>query len=79
MTTEQLLDLKQDIEDYKVKASELTGQLKGLQKQMKDDFNCLSLEEAKAKLAEMEDTMKSMDAKIQKGLQKLEDEYNIAE
>jgi len=79
MTTAELLDLKQDIEDAKTKASELNGQLTALKKQLKNDWDCNTIEEAETKLDEMEVSIQSIDTKIKNGLQKIDDEYNIAE
>jgi len=51
---ERLLHLKELLENERSKQTELKGELKSLMAQLKNDFNLNSLEEADAKLEELE-------------------------
>lgn len=51
---ERLLHLKELLENERSKQTELKGELKSLMAQLKNDFNLNSLEEAEAKLEELE-------------------------
>ena len=79
MTTEQLLELKQDIEDTKTTVSELNGQLTTLKKQLKEDWQCNTIKQAEEMLKELDGNISKLDDRIKKGMAKLEDEYNISE
>ena len=79
MTTAELLDLKQDIEDTKTTVSELNGQLTTLKKQLKEDWQCNTIKQAEEMLKELDGNISKLDDRIKKGMAKLEDEYNISE
>ena len=78
-TTEALLALQSEIQKATSNAAELGGQLKAVKKQMKEDWGCNTLEEAEEKLEEIYTNISTISKKIQKGLDKLQDEYNIQE
>ncbi len=77
MTEKQLLDLKEDVSEAKTKVSELTGQQTALTNQLKTDWNCKTIAEAAKKLKEMDTEIDSIDKKIEKGVQELEEKYKM--
>lgn len=77
MNEKQLIDLKKQIEVTKSSVSEMKGQRTALLNQLKKDFNCKSVEEGQAKLEELETVLESTDKKIKKGLQEIEENYNL--
>ena len=79
MTEQQLLDLKEQVDEAKTKVSELTGQQTALMKQLKDDWDCKTIKEAEEKLQAMEKSISVLDKKIEKGIKELEEMYNIEE
>ena len=79
MTTEDLLDLKEKVDAAKTAVSEFRGQLSTLKKQLKEDWGLATLEKAKEKLKELQGNIDNIDTKIEEGVAKLEDEYNISE
>jgi len=76
LSEEELLELKEEINDAKTRASELTGQQKALLQQFKNEFGCRTVEEAKKKLAEMELSISSQEKRIAKSIGELEEKYN---
>ena len=46
MTEQQLLDLKERVEDAKTQVAELNGQQTALMNQLKNDWGCKTIEEA---------------------------------
>jgi predicted nuclease with TOPRIM domain len=79
MTEQQLLDLKDQVEEAKTKVSELTGQKQALMNQLKTDWNCKTIEEANTKLKEMENSISVLEKKIERGVNELEEKYQINE
>ena len=77
LNEQQLLDLKDQVDEAKQKVSELKGQQNALNKQLADDWKCKTIEEAEKKLKEMETSIASIDKKIEKGVFELEEKYNI--
>lgn len=77
LTEKQLLDLKEDVSDAKVKVSELTGQQTALMNQLKTDWDCSTIKQAEDKLVDMENKIQIINKKIEKGVIELEDKYNI--
>ena len=77
LTEQQLLDLKDQVEEAKEKVSELKGQQTALNKQLLDDWGCKSIEEAETKLKTMGDQIDLLDKKIEKGVKELEEKYNV--
>lgn len=77
LNEQQLLDLKEDVELAKQKVSELTGQSTVLLNQLKIDWGCKTIKEAEDKLAEMEKSISILDKKIEKGIEELEEKYEV--
>jgi peptidoglycan hydrolase CwlO-like protein len=76
LTEQQLLDLKEEVDDAKTKVSELTGQQTALMKQLKEDWDCKTIQEAEEKLETMEKNITILENKIKKGTKELEEKYN---
>lgn len=68
----ELLQLKQKIEKGKQKLSELIGQKKNYLEQLKTEYKCNSVEEAKTLLEKYQKESQDLEDKIEKGLSKLE-------
>jgi len=73
----KLLDLKEQVEEAKIKVSELTGQQTALMKQLKEEFGCTTIEQAQKKLETMEKEITVLDKKIEEGVQELKTKYNL--
>lgn len=76
MKEKELLELKEKVDDAKSTVSELTGQKNALMKQLKEDWDCKSLEAAEDKLKEMERNISILEKKIEKATKELEEKYN---
>jgi len=77
MKESELLRLKKNIEDAKAKATELQGKYKYLQEQLKETWDCGSLEEAEKKLEEMDEEISAMDQNIEKLVNEIKGKYNV--
>jgi peptidoglycan hydrolase CwlO-like protein len=77
LTEQQLLNLKEKVDDAKTQVSELTGQKNALMKQLKDDWSCKTIAEAETKLKGMENNISILEKKIEKGVEELEEQYTI--
>jgi flagellar biosynthesis chaperone FliJ len=75
MTDSELLKLKNDIDNAKIKVSELTGQQTALLAQLKE-WDCKTVEEAEAKLKEMQTEIEAIDKKIEAGIKELQNVGN---
>ena len=79
MKEQELLELKEEIEDAKQKVSELTGQKNALLKQLKDDWGCNTIEEAEEKLKIMDKNITIISNKIEKATKELEAKFKEKE
>ena len=77
MTTQDLLRLQKKVEDSKQTVSELKGQQTALMKQLKDDWNCKSVEEAEEKLKSINSEIDKLTTSIEKGIEELEEKYEV--
>ena len=77
MDQQDLLELKEKIDQAKEKSSELKGQLQGLSKELKDDWQCDSVAQAEKKIETMETEITALNDKIKKGVEKLEEDYDV--
>ncbi len=68
----RLLALKQEIEEQKIKRSELQGEQKTLVKQMEQAFGISTVDQAQELLADMELEIKELEEKVKKGIQEIE-------
>jgi len=77
MSEKKLLDLKEKIDRSKEKLNELSGRESHLLEQLKEEFNCSTLEEANDELESLESEISDLETKIGDGLQELEEKYDI--
>jgi len=77
MNESNLLRLKQQIEKAKTTISELSGRKQYLIKQLKDNWGCSSVEEAKEKMAILSNEIEELNLKIESGIQELEEKYQL--
>ena len=77
MEHQDLLDLKEKIDQAKEKSAELKGQLKGLTKELSDDWGCTNLAQAEKKVTEMETDITKLNDQIKAGVEELEEKYNV--
>jgi predicted CopG family antitoxin len=73
MDKKDLLRLKDEIDEARTTVAELTGKKKSLLLQLKETYNCNTLEEAEKKVLEMTKQIEKMDLQIQNGLDELEE------
>ena len=71
-----LLKLKQKIDEAKTSVAELKGQQTAILQQLKSEYKCNSINEAKLKLKEVDKQIDELDEKIDKGLKELEGKYD---
>jgi uncharacterized protein YukE len=71
-TEKQLLEKKKEISDAKTELSELKGEEKALLKQLKDDWKCNDLSEARKKIKSWEAEATDLTTKIEEKSQELE-------
>lgn len=76
MTRQELLNLKANIEEAKIKASELTGRKTQLLKQLKNDWNCADIDQAEDKLQQLEQQIEKLNKQFNEGTAKVEEEIN---
>ena len=75
MNERELLELKEDIENAKQKVSELKGERQALMNQLKDQWNCDSVESAEKKLKEKMQSQSKVNEQIETGLRELENKF----
>jgi len=73
MNEQELLELKEEIDQAKQKYSELKGRLTFLMKQLKEDWGCTTIEQAEKKSAEMEKKIEKLNTQIEKGVKELQE------
>ena len=74
---QQVLDLKDQIEEAKPKVSEFQGQRTALMKQLKEEWQCVSTEESNKKITKILADIKNIDQKIEEKSNELEAQYDI--
>lgn len=72
MTEQELLKLKDRIDEAKTKASTLQGQKDYLLKDLKTNWKCNDIEDAESKLEEKTESISDLEDQIKDGLSKLE-------
>jgi predicted nucleic acid-binding Zn-ribbon protein len=75
MTEQELIDLKQEIDKAKEKSLQLKGQKDALLQQLKDDWNCNSIEETLKKIKLLEKQNAELLSEIEEGMSELEASY----
>jgi len=77
MDEQELFKLKKQIDEAKSKVSELKGQQKHLMKQLKDEWDCTSIEAAEKKAKTIEKEINDLNQKITEGIEELEEKYDV--
>lgn len=75
MTEKDLIDLKEEIEDAKQKASEIKGQQAALLKRLKEEWGCKTVKDAEKLISDKEKEIEVMNEKIEIGLQELDSKF----
>jgi hypothetical protein len=68
---EELLEIKEEIDNRKTKKSELDGALKSHYQRLKEDFNCTTLDEAKEYITELSDERDEIKLQLEKGIEEI--------
>ena len=77
MNEQQLLKLKEDIDQAKSKVSELKGRQQSLNEQLSEEWGCSTIKEAEAKVKKLEKEITDLDNKINEGIKELEEKYDV--
>ncbi len=77
MDEHTLLDLKKDIDEAKTKVSELKGTLKHLMTELKTQWKCSTVKEAKTMLTQLETERDKTQQRIDSGLKELGAKYEM--
>lgn len=77
MTEQQLIDLKEEITEAKDEINRLEGRKDWLMKQLKDEWGCKTLKQAKKKLQTIKEDILDYDEKIEAGVEKLKETYDF--
>ena len=75
---QKLIDMKAKLDNAKSRKLELQGQQKQIMKNLKEDFDCSSIEEAQDKLRSMKTKRDKLETKFRTDLAKLEADYEAA-
>lgn len=75
LTENELLKKKKEIEETKTEISELKGQQKVFFKQLKEDWGCDTLEEARKAYTKLKNEVEQLDKKIEEKTEDLEETY----
>lgn len=75
MELQELLDLKDEITEAKNKEQNIKGQITALTAQLKTDWGCTSVKEAKKKIDSMEEKIEELKIKIEEGEEELNEKY----
>ena len=77
MTEKDLLRLKKDIDEAKNTLAELNGQKVTLTKQLKENWNCSTIEQAEKQLKKMQVEIEEMQEDIDSKISELEEVYKL--
>jgi hypothetical protein len=75
MNSEKLMDMKERIEKKKSEKSRLEGKKEQLESQLKREFECDSVEDAKLLIDKMDADIEELDEKIQSKEKEIERKY----
>jgi hypothetical protein len=79
LTEQQIIELKEEIEEAKTTVATLTGQVTAITNQLKKEYGVSTLEAAKLKVKEIQKKKDSLDTKIEKLSDELETLLNEIE
>ena len=77
LNEDKLLNLKAEIDSAKSTVSELKGQKTALMKQLKDDWDCTTIDQAEKTLENMKIEIEKIENQIEKGTKELEEKYEL--
>ena len=77
MTEKDLLRLKKDIDEAKNTLAELNGQKGTLTKQLKENWDCSTIEEAEKVLKKMQIEIEKIQEDMDSGISELEEIYKL--
>ena len=77
MNERELLQLKKEIDEAKQKTSELKGERQALMKQLKEEWDCETIEQAQSKITEMGEQSEKLSDEINNGLTELDKKLNV--
>jgi len=77
MTEQKLIHLKNKIEKAKTELVKLEGQEKLLLSQLKEGWECETIEEAESVLKEKEREKKALEEKIQRLVEEIRERYSV--
>jgi seryl-tRNA synthetase len=72
MTTEELIELQEEIEQRKTQKAQLEGERNAIMKQLKEEFGCVSIKQVEAVIAKKEKEVEALEEEIESGLAELE-------
>jgi len=75
MNTQQLLDLKKEIEEARETATELTGRKKQLLETLEKDWGCTTIPQAEKKAEKMNTDINQLNQQIKDNTAELEEKY----
>lgn len=76
MTEKELLKLKEKVEDAEQAIQQFKGRKKELLEQLKTDFKCNSIKEAKIKIKELESELDTLKVKLKDNIKQIKKKYN---
>lgn len=76
-TAKKLLALKEMIDEAKDKKTEFSGELKGIMKELKDKWNCPTLQKATDKNDEKAKELKKLNTQFDEYMAELEEKYEL--
>jgi len=74
--SDQLMRMKSEIEEAKLKSAELEGQLKSLRKRAQEEFGCEDLASMKKLLGKMDKDLARMETQLEDGIKELKEKYD---
>ncbi len=77
MTDQELIDLKNKIEEKKTELAELKGRKKEMMTSLKKDYNCSSVTEAEALIEDLKTQASDLEEKKQTLIDELEEKYDL--
>jgi len=75
MNTQQLLDLKREIDKARDTATELTGRKKQLMETLEKDWDCTTILQAEKKSEKIAKEIDQLNQQIKEGTEELEEKY----
>jgi seryl-tRNA synthetase len=77
LTENKILELKEEIDEAKNKVAELKGQQNAILRQIKEEFACKSIKDAKLKAEDIQNQLTKIDKQIEEASNELEEKYDF--